>query len=165
MNDAFLEAVRDADWSSAYRLASVEGMSVFGNESPGDLINRLIDMDAPSRLTVRLVGLCVDNKIDVNQLSLLETCMREPSYKENAYVTFCELLKQGLDPNLHGNGGFTLLQIGLELNRAREVKKLLEFGADIHKKSLHWEESTSAAEDAVTSMNEASRIILNESAR
>jgi ankyrin repeat protein len=155
----FMERVREGEWESALLVVRNGTVSNLG----ASVLARLIELNAPTELVLALLEHCVRSEaIDPNQLGLLEKCMMESTTKANAVKTFEALLEFGLTPNVIADGGWTLLQKAMELNKVHEVEKLLHHGVDPHQKSIFGVESATNLEEAARIGNAASRVALKK---
>lgn len=158
-NDDFLLSIRCGDWINAFLLVnsgavtstiSVPGTSIFA---------WLIELNAPTELvTLLLKKWITQESIDVNRLDLLELCIYHSLTKSNAQPTFYALLNLGLSPNVIVNGGATLLQRAMELDKKREVELLLQYGADPQQLSVFGPESTTNLQEAESLETKAAQL-------
>jgi hypothetical protein len=160
MSSDFFAAVREGDWALATSLVVQRDVAPF-SDAPSPVYVWLVELNAPPRLIVDLLHLHGKSQpLDKVKKDLMETCLRESTTKGNAFETFALLLADGVSPNLIVDGGSTLLQKAMELNRAREVRELLRYGADPNQTSVFGRESSTNLEEAARLDNEAAKIAL-----
>lgn len=125
--------------------------------------NYLIEINVPTKIVIDFLTYCVRaGNVDKDSLRLLESCLYESNLKSNAFDTFSSLLNFGLSPNVLVDGGYTLLQKAIELNKVREVNELLLHGIDPHQMNFFGLESTSNIEDAISADNTAGNLVLEK---
>ena len=157
----FLESVRNGDWPAAYSLVRTGHAPCWLATPASSVFAWLIELNAPPRLVVEMVGHCAKvGSIDPNRLGLLEACLPASATRSNAFDTFAALLAFGLSPNVITDGGATLLQKAMTLDKVREVTELLRYGVDPNHMSVHGRESTSNREEAALVGNEAGALAL-----
>ena len=164
--DSFIEFVRAGDWQSAQELVSRDVVISARPQSCASILVQLIEMNAPSELVVRLLAKCCQQySIDPNGFGLLELCMNMSGTKANAVETFTALLDFGLSPNVIADGGATLLQKALELNKTKEVAALLVRGVEPLQMSVFGAESTTNIQEAMLAGNDAAKLVLEKFAK
>lgn len=161
MNSDFLDCVRNGDCISALSLVERREVSSSVPTPASSVFAWLIEINAPTQLVIELLRHCVRSEgIDVNRLGLLEVCLKESPTTENAPNTFSSLLAFGLSPNVIVEGGATLLQKAIELNRTVEVTALLNNGVDPYQMSVFGRESTNNIAEAVNAGNAAGDLVV-----
>jgi hypothetical protein len=161
--NSFVEFVRAGDWQSAMALVNRDLVISTLPHPCTSMLERLVESNAPSELVVSfLARCCQEQAINPNSLGLLELCMNMSSTKANALETFAALLDFGLSPNVLADGGATLLQRAIELNKTREVAALLAHGVDPLQMSVFGAESTTNIEEATLADNGAAKLVLQK---
>lgn len=163
MRQDVLDCLRCSDWAGAVSLIK-RGQASLEIDNPGSSVfSWLIEINFPSQRVVEFLAYCVRVEgIDKDSLQLLEFCLCESSLKSNAFDTFASLLDFGLSPNVLADGGCTLLQKAIELNKVREVEELLRHGVDPQQMNFFGLESTSNIEDAISADNAAGNLVLEK---
>jgi ankyrin repeat protein len=161
MSKEFIDAVREGNWSAAHLLVR-EGAVSPSLETPSSSVYEwLVEVNAPPELISDLLRLHpASETLHRVKCSLMEACLRASATKSNAFGTFALLLAEGVSPNLIVDGGSTLLQQAMELNRVREVRELLRHGVDPSQMSVFGRESTSNIDEAARLTNEAAKLVL-----
>jgi hypothetical protein len=151
-----LEAVRDADWPQALSILELEqDLSAIRCPSTS-LVAWFIELNAPPDVVVACMAQCAKNpRFEANRLGLLERCIEKTNSNSNAFPTFKALLAAGLNPNSIVEGGDTLFQHAIGLNRMPEVEELLRYGIDPHQMNIFGPESTSNIDGAKQAGNTA----------
>jgi hypothetical protein len=157
----FLEAVRDADWNLALSVLGSQGdPSAVRCPSPSP-VAWFIELNAPPNVVVQCLRQYTKAEgVEADRLELLELCIALSNSNSNALPTFKALLSAGLSPNIIVDGGDTLLQHAINLNRVPEVEELLCYGVDPHQMNIFGMESTSNLDGARLAGNAAGAIAL-----
>lgn len=157
----FLEAVRSADWNLA--LSAMKSQA-----DPSDVrcpssspVAWLIELNAPPNVVLQCLSQCAKAEaVEADRLGLLELCIALSNANSNALATFKALLAAGLSPNVITDGGETLFQHAVNLNRVPEVEELLRYGVDAHQMNIFGAESTPNREGARAAGNAAGALAL-----
>jgi hypothetical protein len=157
----FLDAARDANWKLAVSILE-------SHDDPSEIVCPsaspvawFIRLNAPPDVVVQCLRHYLRGEAtEADRLGLLELCISLVSSNSNALPTFRALLTSGLSPNTWIEGGNTLLQHAVELNRTSEVAELLRHGVDPHQMSIFGIESTSNLEGARQAGNAAGALVL-----
>ena len=166
MSNEFVEAVREANWSYADSLIEQGEVSPLLEIANTSVYEWLVQVNAPSQLVIDLLRRHPESEaLGRLKSNLMESCLRESSTKGNAFGTFALLLAEGISPNLIVNGGCTLLQEAMELNRTREVRELLRYNVDPHQMSVFGRDSSSNIDEAARLKNEAAELVLTHFAQ
>jgi hypothetical protein len=161
MSNEFIDAVRSGDWALAQSIVRTGEVSPFLEVPASSVYDWLVEVNAPPELIIELMRQHPTPEFLTRvHGSLMETCLRESTTKSNAFGTLVLLLAEGVSPNRIVDGGCTLLQKAMELNKVREVRELLRYGVDPNQMSVFGRESASNLDDAARLGNEAARIVL-----
>lgn len=157
----FLEAVRSADWNLALSaMKSLDDTSAAHCPSSSP-VAWLIELNAPPNVVVQCLGQCAKAEaVEADRLGLLELCIELSNANSNALATFKALLSAGLSPNVVTDGGDTLFQHAVNLDRVPEVEELLRYGVDPHQMNMFGVESTSNRGGARAARNAAGALAL-----
>lgn len=161
MNAEFLDAVREGDWHTAQSLIREGAVTPALESQAVSLFEWLVDINAPPKLIVDLLRVHSTLKEpNLVERRLMEACLQQSTTRSNAFGTFKLLLASGVSPNLIIEGGSTLLQRAMELNRVHEVQELLHNEVDPNQMSVFDLESTSNLEEAARLTNESAKLVL-----